>query len=161
MIKSSIERVARNRYGMPIILALALIMVVVNESSYQHSRSTLAQGITLSDARQKAARTLQAEVKPLGKRRRHVRPQTQLDIEGISQADDFNGASIELAGNRDGGHGQGFPESGRVNILTYGWRRSWLCVNRTGRHCITRTIRHITLFAQCIQHKNGLKDCLL
>ena len=60
MIKSSIERVARNRYGMPIILALALIMVVVNESSYQHSRSTLAQGITLSDARQKAARTLQA-----------------------------------------------------------------------------------------------------
>lgn len=60
MIKSSIERVARNRFGMPIILALALIMVVVNESSYQHSRSTLAQGITLSDARQKAARTLQA-----------------------------------------------------------------------------------------------------
>lgn len=60
MIKSSIERVARNRFGMPIILALALIMVVVNEASYQHSRSTLMQGITLSDARQQAARTLQA-----------------------------------------------------------------------------------------------------
>lgn len=60
MIKSSIERVARNRFGMPIVLALALIMVVVNEASYQHSRSTLLQGITLSDARQQAARTLQA-----------------------------------------------------------------------------------------------------
>lgn len=60
MIKSSIERVARNRFGMPIILALALIMVVVNEASYQHSRATLMQGITLSDARQQAARTLQA-----------------------------------------------------------------------------------------------------
>jgi len=60
MIKSSIERVARNRFGMPIILALALIMLVVNEASYQHSRSTLMQGITLSDARQQAARTLQA-----------------------------------------------------------------------------------------------------
>jgi signal transduction histidine kinase len=56
----SIERVARNRFGMPIILALALIMLVVNEASYQHSRSTLVQGITLSDARQQAARTLQA-----------------------------------------------------------------------------------------------------
>lgn len=60
MIKSSIERVARNRFGMPIILALALIMVVVNEASYQHSRATLTQGIILSDARQQAARTLQA-----------------------------------------------------------------------------------------------------
>lgn len=60
MIKTSIERVARNRFGMPVILALALIMVVVNEASYQHSRSTLAQGITLSNAREKAARTLQA-----------------------------------------------------------------------------------------------------
>lgn len=60
MIKTSIERVARNRFGMPIILALALIMLVVNEASYQHSRSTLMQGITLSDARQQAARTLQA-----------------------------------------------------------------------------------------------------
>ncbi len=60
MIKTSIERVARNRYGMPIALALALVMLVVNESSYQHTRATLERGVTISDVRQKATRTLQA-----------------------------------------------------------------------------------------------------
>lgn len=60
MIKSSIERVARTRYVMPIVLALAVITIVINESSYQHSRTTLNNGIRLSDARLQAMRTLQA-----------------------------------------------------------------------------------------------------
>jgi signal transduction histidine kinase len=60
MINSSIERMARTRYVMPIIVALAVITMVINESTYQHSRSTLAQGIALTDARQQAALTLQA-----------------------------------------------------------------------------------------------------
>jgi signal transduction histidine kinase len=59
MIKLSIERVARTRYVMPVIVALAVITMAINESTYQHSRSTLAQGIALTDARQQAARTLQ------------------------------------------------------------------------------------------------------
>jgi signal transduction histidine kinase len=59
-IKSSIERVARTRYVMPIVLALAVITIAVNESTYQHSRKTLETGITLSDARLQAQRTLQA-----------------------------------------------------------------------------------------------------
>lgn len=59
MIKSSIERVARARYVMPIIVALAVITIAITESAYQHSRSTLEQGVMLSDARLEAARTLQ------------------------------------------------------------------------------------------------------
>ncbi len=60
MIKSSIERVARTRYVMPVVLALAVITIVINESTYQHSRATLESGIRLSDARHQALRTLQA-----------------------------------------------------------------------------------------------------
>ncbi len=59
MIKSSIERVARTRFIMPVVLALAVIAVVVIEGAYQHSRSTLAQGIALTDARLQAGRVLQ------------------------------------------------------------------------------------------------------
>ena len=44
MIKSSIERVARTRYVMPVVLALAVVAVVVIEGAFQHSRATLAQG---------------------------------------------------------------------------------------------------------------------
>lgn len=60
MIKSSIERVARTRYVMPIVLAVAVITIAVNESTYQHSRAALESGITLTDARVQALRTLQA-----------------------------------------------------------------------------------------------------
>ncbi|WP_332743204.1 sensor histidine kinase [Hydrogenophaga sp.] len=59
MIKSSIERVARTRYVMPVVLALAVVAVVVIEGAYQHSRSTLAQGVALTDARLQAGRVLQ------------------------------------------------------------------------------------------------------
>lgn len=60
MIKSSIERVARTRWVMPLIVALAIVVMAINESSYQHSNNTLRQGIALTDARMQAARTLQA-----------------------------------------------------------------------------------------------------
>ncbi len=60
MIKSSIERVARTRYVTPIVLALAVITVAINESTYQHSRATLTRGIALTDARLQALRTQQA-----------------------------------------------------------------------------------------------------
>ncbi|MDP3253891.1 MAG: histidine kinase [Hydrogenophaga sp.] len=60
MLKSSIERVARTRYVMPIVLAVAVITIAVNESTYQHSRTTLEDGIALTDARLQALRTLQA-----------------------------------------------------------------------------------------------------
>lgn len=59
MIKSSIERVARTRYVMPVVLALAVIAVVVIEGAFQHSRTTLTQGIALTDARLQAGRVLQ------------------------------------------------------------------------------------------------------
>lgn len=60
MIKSSIERVVRTRYVMPVVVALAVITVAVNESTYQHSHATLERGISLTDAHLKAANTLQA-----------------------------------------------------------------------------------------------------
>ena len=60
MIKTSIERVARTRYMMPVVLALAVIAVVVNESTYQHSRAMLERGITFTEARRQAALTLQS-----------------------------------------------------------------------------------------------------
>jgi signal transduction histidine kinase len=60
MIKSSIERVARTRYVMPIVLAVSVITIAINESTYQHSRATLETGIKMSDARLQAMRTLQA-----------------------------------------------------------------------------------------------------
>lgn len=59
MIKSSIERVARTRFVMPVVLVLAVVAVVVIEGAYQHSRSTLARGIALTDARLQAGRVLQ------------------------------------------------------------------------------------------------------
>lgn len=60
MFKSSIERVARTRYLMPIVLALAVITMAINESTFQHSRASLERGVALTDARLQAARTLQA-----------------------------------------------------------------------------------------------------
>jgi signal transduction histidine kinase len=60
MIKSSIERVVRTRYVMPVVVAIAVITVAVNESTYQHSHATLERGISLTDAHLKAANTLQA-----------------------------------------------------------------------------------------------------
>lgn len=59
MIKQAINTFARGRWALPVVLALALAAVVVNESTYQHSHFTLARGIALTDARIQAARTLQ------------------------------------------------------------------------------------------------------
>jgi signal transduction histidine kinase len=60
LIKSSLERAARTRWVMPLIVALAIVVMAINESSYRHSSSSLKQGIALTDARMQAARTLQA-----------------------------------------------------------------------------------------------------
>jgi signal transduction histidine kinase len=44
---------------MPIVLALGIAGMVVNEGAYQHSEATLKSGIALTDARVKSAETLQ------------------------------------------------------------------------------------------------------
>jgi signal transduction histidine kinase len=58
-LRSSLETVARGRYLMPVVLALGISAMVVNESAYRHSHSTLSAGIALTDARVQAAKTLQ------------------------------------------------------------------------------------------------------
>ena len=60
MIKLSIESMARTRYLMPVVLCLAVVAFVVIEGAFQHSRTTLAQGIALTDARLQAGRVLQS-----------------------------------------------------------------------------------------------------
>jgi hypothetical protein len=44
---------------MPVVLAMGISAMVVNESTYRHSYSTLSAGIALTDARVQAAETLQ------------------------------------------------------------------------------------------------------
>lgn len=44
---------------MPIVLALGIVAMAVNESTYRHSHRTLTNGIALTDARIQAAQTLQ------------------------------------------------------------------------------------------------------
>jgi signal transduction histidine kinase len=58
-LKHSLEAVARGRYVMPMVLVLGIVAMVVNESTYTHSHSTLSNGIALTDARIQAAETLQ------------------------------------------------------------------------------------------------------
>jgi signal transduction histidine kinase len=58
-LRDSLELVVRGRYVMPIVLALGVLTIVVNESTYQHSYRTLSNGIALTDARVQAAETLQ------------------------------------------------------------------------------------------------------
>lgn len=59
MIKQAIDSFARGRWALPMVMSLALVAMVVNESTYQHSHYTLQRGIALTDARIQAARTLQ------------------------------------------------------------------------------------------------------
>ncbi len=59
MIRSSFRKVARTRYVMPLIVALAVIAVVVTEGAYQHARNTLKDSMALADARYQSSRTLQ------------------------------------------------------------------------------------------------------
>ena len=58
-LRNSFEVAARGQYTMPIVLALGVVGMVVNESAYQHSEATLNGGIALTDARVKSAETLQ------------------------------------------------------------------------------------------------------
>ena len=58
-IRNRFELAARGRYTMPIVIALGVVGMVVNESAYQHSGATLDNDIALTDARVKSAETLQ------------------------------------------------------------------------------------------------------
>lgn len=58
-LRNTFESAARGRYTMPIVLTLGLVGMAVNESTYQHSHTTLTNGIALTDARVKSAETLQ------------------------------------------------------------------------------------------------------
>ena len=59
MFQQAIGTFARERWALPTVLMLALAAVVVNETTYQHSHYTLVRGIALTDARIRAAQTLQ------------------------------------------------------------------------------------------------------
>jgi signal transduction histidine kinase len=58
-LRNRFEVAARGQYTMPIVIALGVVGLVVNESAYQHSEETLDGGIALTDARVKSAETLQ------------------------------------------------------------------------------------------------------
>lgn len=58
-LRSTFASAARGRYTMPIVLALGVVGVVINESAFQHAQATLTNGIALTDARVKSAETLQ------------------------------------------------------------------------------------------------------
>jgi len=58
-LRNSFETAARGRYTMPIVIALGLVGMAVNESAYQHAEHTLTSGIALTDARVRSAETLQ------------------------------------------------------------------------------------------------------
>lgn len=58
-LRSTFESAARGRFTMPIVLALGVTGMVINEGAYQHAEATLTGGIALTDARVKSAETLQ------------------------------------------------------------------------------------------------------
>lgn len=58
-LRTSLETMARGRYLMPVVLAIGISAMVVNESTYRHSYKTLAAGIALTDAQVQATETLQ------------------------------------------------------------------------------------------------------
>jgi signal transduction histidine kinase len=60
LITKSLLWAAHTRYAIPAVLGLALVAMAVNEATYQHTWRTLTRGITLTDARIEAAKTLQA-----------------------------------------------------------------------------------------------------
>ena len=57
--RHSFAAVARGRYLMPVALALGIVAIAVNESSYQHAHGNMNNAMALSDARIQAAETLQ------------------------------------------------------------------------------------------------------
>lgn len=59
MIRKILAPIVANRYGFPFIIACALIILIVSESTYRIARHTLNGGIELTDARLAAGSTLQ------------------------------------------------------------------------------------------------------
>ncbi len=57
--QQSLAAVARGRYLVPIVLAVGIAAIGVNESIYRQSRESLSNGIALTEARMRAAQTLQ------------------------------------------------------------------------------------------------------
>jgi CHASE3 domain sensor protein len=59
MVRTVLEWVLRARYGFPVLVLAALLVIGVNEITYRHSATTLTRGIQLTDIRIKAAQALQ------------------------------------------------------------------------------------------------------
>ncbi|MEO7938976.1 MAG: CHASE3 domain-containing protein, partial [Burkholderiaceae bacterium] len=59
MIRRIFALIVGNRYGFPLIVACALIILIVNESTYRLAMRTLDGGIALTDARLAAGSSLQ------------------------------------------------------------------------------------------------------
>ena len=59
MILSLYERAIRIRYAFPLVVVAAVLLMTLNELSYENSRRTLRNGIALTDARIASQRTLQ------------------------------------------------------------------------------------------------------
>ncbi len=59
MLRDLFASLVRNRFGFPLIVAGALVIVVVNEVTYRMAVQTLDWGISLTDARIEASRSLQ------------------------------------------------------------------------------------------------------
>ena len=59
MFPQQIERLLRRRVVYPLLFSAAILILVVNETTYRHSIATLGGGIALTDARISAARALQ------------------------------------------------------------------------------------------------------
>jgi signal transduction histidine kinase len=60
MLIKLIEKAAQGRLSWPLVLALSVLAIGVNEWTYQRARATLDRGIALTDARIQGAATLQA-----------------------------------------------------------------------------------------------------
>ena len=96
MFKQAIDTFARGRWALPAVLALALAAAVVNESTYQHSHSTLAGGIALVDARIQAARTLQVLTDAEANARAFLISEQAADVSAFRQA------AVELPAAQEG-----------------------------------------------------------
>lgn len=59
MLRAFFAPLVRNRFGFPLIVAGALVILVVNEATYRMAVRTLDWGIALTDARIEASRALQ------------------------------------------------------------------------------------------------------
>lgn len=59
MLKTLLEDFLRTRYGFVLAVCGAMIVVALNEATYQHSRTRLSRGINLTDIRIQTALTLQ------------------------------------------------------------------------------------------------------